>query len=560
MQNIVQQFVVQKTPEEQRQEDAIFLSQNAKTQLFHIQCFNGNFLENTTKPDDSVFNVSKEMLLQRECENSPLFFKISGCVSYCPQLDGCCIFYNAGVTQQQMDILYSLQCQQEVYEEACKLYDNSLPNYKHLFQFSFDKKLENQFNLLGLSQDTLLLKVKNGGKRDRFMYNTALLQLQMMRFNFIISPKLTQVYMKTFLGTQPTLCIQKSNVPTNSENDNNDTTPPGYDTFCNASKNNTTNNNENNNTTRENTKYISAESFNIEKEQDSEDSDEYSSSEESENSVDYTCVIKRPKITETTNYCQEKKILETQEKTHSLVSSDTASNRDCIGEKSITSTESSVNFILPSNSRSETGLTEGFGRMHTSSRHSDTGLTEGIGRMHTSSKHSDTGITGKFADMACESSKHSESGVTVNFERMTCSSPKPSETGLTAPFADLACALENNTKKDCVSLFEYMDDEMQWDELFSKQELFKENNGDNLGEHVQYDSSYLITLTDRKQISEIYNNFSDLHTSVREFIKNSEYVMGELTPMLQTARILTKDPKNRFKQAIFLYILLNNTK
>lgn len=226
-------YTNQITSEQQRvQENAIFLSQNKNTAFFNIQNYTTNFLGNrtqnmlahrynninkkkntsatgipemSTSANTSTLEISKETLIERECENSPLFFKISGCVAYCQQLGACCIFYNSGITKQQMKILYSVACQREIFDEACKLYKNSIPLYSELFQLIFSVKLKQKFKLLGLSEDTLLLKVKSEtpSSRNRFLYNAAMLQLQMLRYDFIISPNISQYYVKQFLSDIP---------------------------------------------------------------------------------------------------------------------------------------------------------------------------------------------------------------------------------------------------------------------------------------------------------------------------------------------------------------------
>lgn len=193
------------TPMERIQDDAVFLAQNKKTKFFNVESFNTSFVTSNKNRKRFKDDSASSQLVSRDSETSVLHFKFNGTVSYCAQLSGCCIFYNNGVTSEQMKILYSRDCQLEIYEEACKLYNNTLPNYSKnfddFFQLTFSNRLREKFALLGLSEDTLLLKVKNEApsQRNKFTYNIALLQLQMMRFEFSISPNITQYYIKQYL-------------------------------------------------------------------------------------------------------------------------------------------------------------------------------------------------------------------------------------------------------------------------------------------------------------------------------------------------------------------------
>lgn len=389
--------MLQKTQLEQWQDNAIFISQNNhnNVKLFNIQSFQTNMLSKSTANDSSLLEISRDTLVERECEKSPLFFKISGSVSYCQQLGGCCIFFHRGITAEQMRILYSVPCQQEIFDVAYKLYDNSIPSYKHLFQLYFSAKLRQRFRLLGLSEDTILLKVKNEtpSQRNKFMYNSALLQLQMLRFDFIISPNLTPYYCKQFLTNNS--CLPPASVPQSQPQ----YMPPPSSyiqtpTYIQPPEPVLSMSTTGPKTTKTTTprKQVTVQQMPAEEEEDEEELDEEEedsekddsdeSDESTSNEYEENLIEPRPAIKVNTKSLSEE--LEMAAKmadkapqgtkrrlpsppASSLVSTATASTRDYIGRRrGDGDTKCSVEFVLPSN-RSDTGITEKFAKIRCSS-------------------------------------------------------------------------------------------------------------------------------------------------------------------------------------------------
>ena len=479
---------LQPTPQERLQEDAIFLSQNQNVKYFNIQNFTTNFLgnaANSKKDETSTLLISRETLNEKENEKSPLFFKISGCVSYCPQLSGCCIFYNRIINEQQMKILYSVNCQSEIYEQACKLYENAIPCYKHLFQYTFSIKDKEKFKLLGLSEDTLLLKVKKElpSRRNKFIYNAAHLQLQMLRYDFIITPNLTQYYIKQFLGgiqtcqtvtnmTNSNQSVFNVNTTTNTATTDNNIDPSvntnnttgclvnrqntqgtfimseqnnsspthvnasdfvinhkkpkrsrivetNVDRVCNEVNNNTTSESDNSDTGAE------------EEEDEEEDDDTEDSLTDDENSNDNFIEVKNIETENKLNKINKPKLVlksslrNLKRKTPSLVSS--SNNTESTTKSSNNTTISSVEFCLPIEQR-KTEI----------SQHLKKSI---IKNNPLKSSNSSTGITDKFYNLKTSSTyAGSSTGVTEKFSKLKASPSvtyAPSSTGITENIDEL---------------------------------------------------------------------------------------------------------------------------
>lgn len=572
------QQLYQKTPEQQRQDDVIFLSQNSQTKYFNINNFTTNFLHNTKSKNTDALGT--EALVQRDCEKSPLFFKLSGCVSYCPQLGGCCIFYNGGITEQQMEILYSVICQREIFDKVCKVYENSIPSFGQLFQLTFSTKLSEQFKLLGLSVDTLILKIRNEtpSQRNKFIYNTAMLQLQMLRYDFIISPNLTQYYMKQFLGNP--LCVPPPPPPPQQQQNDlfiSTPLPLPQENIING------------------TKSVDIESpskciistdypqktqnvyIDDNSEEYSEDDDDDDDDEEDEYEYDDDIVEKQPIIIKNTslknnggsgdgggNAIPKLYTLPTKKQVESLASSSSSSltrfKRKNNKTQSI-STLSSVEFIHPSVSgQSETGITEKFAKLKCkqqppSTRQYDaassTGITENVAELcldtsgmdvETFFNQQDNDYDGDYLDDDYNETDGAVGGYNgssniieskVN-DRSVAITKAEEDAFISQYFDDIDRKMADGTK----SLRSYytLDDEGRIVYKFDFLALYAHSD-------------------DYEFIQELFDSFSDLHADVEPYIRKMNYTRKNKAKITLALTDVKIDPTNRLKQAAFLYLI-----
>ncbi|WBR61474.1 hypothetical protein [Drosophila suzukii associated hytrosavirus 1] len=548
---------------ERLQDDAIFLSQNNKTKFFNVQSFNTSFLESKSKArENSSFAISKETLIEKNYENSPLYFKFSGCVAYCAQLNGCCIFYNRGINKEQMPILYSVQCQQEIFDEACKLYENSIPNYKFLFQLSFSAKLRDTFKRMGLSEDTLLLKVKNEApsQRNKFMYNTAMLQLQMMRFDFIISPNITQYYVKQFLNTntQPVVqpqynevCIQQPSTIANVQ-------PIPIQTKKTTEK-------------EDDTCIINATEFVINQNKDDiEDYDDTDASEDDDSSVssaefnDFDRVYNEPPTKQrkqiTVLNLEGKKSddintqplrlgqndLHTINKGPASLASSSSSDRRGVPLSVASQGTSSVGFVMPA--RSETGVTEKFAKM---------GYSTEDNRINT------------FPSSYARGTNTNELNKTNIQTNTSLSTYAPSSTGITDNVADMNIEdeeYEDSGANDLARIAMLTREEMKilhrykLDLARKRYTIFEDNNytmRDEEGKLFFNPRLFpVIQMWNEPEYTQtFFDAFKDLHSDVPIFVTYMRYERGNKAKIALALADVMTDETNRLKQAVYLYLL-----
>ena len=628
------------TPMEQMQNNAIFLAQNIKTKLFNIQSYTTNLLEQRLNEKTTLLQ-SKDILREQEYGQSPLFFKISGSVAYCPQLGGCCIFYNRGINNENIRILYSLQCQQEIFDEALKLYENTIPNYRYLFQMCFSRKLYDKFKLLGLSEDTILLKIKNEApsQRNKFVYNVALLQLQMLRFDFIISPNLTQYYVKQYLNNEYPIGLldqqkQQSQYNTSCNIINQQeqictseviTTSPlpqppsssgqpvcsmlkvsaekSKEYIINANDFSTTKKQKK--TTRKNLPAdFTDDDYNDDDNEDAEDSDNSSGDESLSILEDYDEETMRPPpplvlhnismseerdilpLSETlAGLEKEKKLLDIDDLgksgfssqvlkrklPQSITSSETTTSlRDNIGvraSKSIASQDSSVDIMLPRNSR---------GPLNQSQR-SETGLTEKFANITCQSNAGAVGIS------TSSSSSASLSGPSM---LMTAQNKAMSMTGVTDPFCNLNLEddftfddeytftqniiqlpeEENNVTNNNISknssniVTDNIITEMMNTALLNSESINLNSENCNLIKEQsgnRYNPLFINVLDnfDKNYLIELYNvAFSDINDDVKKIVGICDRSDNKI---LQNAKnAFNNNNENRLYQAIYLYVLI----
>lgn len=539
------------------QEDAVFLNQNPHVKYFNIQNFTTNFLGNiqASREDTSSLVVSRETLSERENEKSPLFFKISGCVAYCTQLSGCCIFYHRGITEHQMKILYSVPCQNEIYEQACKLYANTIPCYKNLLQYTFSIKDKDKFKRLGLSEDTILLKVKNElpSRRNKFIYSAALLQLQMLRYDFIITPNLTQYYMKQYIGgiQQQSCVFPPPPLPT--------TTPA---TGCLVNRQNTTSTLTVDKHTTSSPVHVNASDFNVnhkktkcstslnadvnilQNEQNKESEDERDSTDEDddisetetedddENSQDRIVVVKNPdaKAEKQNKDVNQGPIAlpstfrNLKRKPASLVSS---SNTESI-KSSDASHVSSVEFVTkqkggPGSVRS-TGITEVFRRLDTKVYcPSSTGVTENIDDLCID----DIAPADLFED------DDNRPGTSVK-SMLT----DYSDLDAKYPVEDINVLGGNSKQQPSIQNFTMYDN----------------------GGYVYYDPDFLLQFISNNNpefVLHLFDNFRDLHGDIKSYIRQKGYARGDPVKIKLALADIRRHPTDRLKQAVFLYLISN---
>lgn len=571
----------QKTAAERLHDDAVFLAQNAKTKLFRIKNFNTNFIERgdgggggNGGGGTSTLQLSKEVLAENDCEKSPMFFKVSGSVSYCPQLSGCCIFYNRGITSQQMSILYSVQCQQEIFDEAYKLYENTIPNYKNLFQMCFGMNIQHKLQLLGLDKDTILLKVKNEtpSRRNKFLYNTALLQLQMMRFDFIISPNLTQYYIKQYLNNVP-LCLDPPattmllpNNPTVEQsssinaNINQQTTPPPppppQTRIINAATLQLPTLDDYEDSDDEEGVGgggVVVDDENNENDDDDYDEDDDDDDDEYESELSDTlyennsykeggmrkqipAVVVANVINDETIKPQQKDdriVVEVPRRKigrrpMSIVSSGTAAS-SAAHKRSLPSEISSVE-IIPT--QSETGVTVKFKRM-TCEEYNDaqsTGITDNVGDLSlTDNAPQQPPPRYVFEEIMREDASSTGGG---DDDETNILNEKCEET--------LSFLLSNMTQEASSSIF--------------TERHYKVYNNQGL---IVYDPRFLETLQndDTEYIQEIFDDYSDLHENVRASVNEQNLTRGNMQNINRAIVESRHDEKDRLKQAIYLYLL-----
>lgn len=533
------------TPQQQQREDALFIAEHApKTKLFHIQSFNTNLMNNNygnnggvdNKYNSSLFR-SKEMLIDQQCEKSPMFFKISGTVSYCPQLDGCCIFYNRGISVTLMNILYSKQCQEEIFDRACKLYENSIPNHVYLFQLGYSSILMNKFKLLGLSTDTIILKVKHEApsKRNTFMYNAAQLQLQMLKFDFIITPNLTHYYVKQYLNYPQSDLIT---TPSNQLTPPPPSLPPQQhqqdeEQHIQESQQNNTLIEEqivNTECSRQEIKVINAPTLSLppledyDNEYSSESGDERESTDEEDVEVNFSeqPLIVVENINDTSKTTKPQQILKTfindRNKPISIASSETASSRDYIGATAAASS--------------------------------------------TSSKLSSVGI------IPARVTTSSETGITERFHELHCTVPPDSSECM-----DI-CTVENDSPRRTIYQF---DVESLNDMLIQKHEqtLSKMLSDRQIRQNTKFNSPKTLYLTndenkryynpnflqtlqfgnDIEFIQNIFNNLADATEGLEKYVEVQGYVRGKEQSVSLALHEVKLDESDRFKQAVYLYLL-----
>mgnify|MGYP004515111791 CR=1 FL=1 len=507
-----------------------------------------------------------------------------------------------------MKILYSINCQSEIYEQACKLFENSIPSYKHLFQYTFSIKDKEKFKLLGLSEDSLLLKIKNElpSRRNKFIYNSALLQLQMLRYDFVITPNLTQYYIKQFLcdiqAQQSVNNISNVNqtefmVNTNTNNiDNNINT--NDTTGCLVNRQNIQNiltdannitplhvnasdYNINNKKTKclknvstlnkENGKQSESEDDNTStSESDDDDEDESVSAEDDDDcggenyiEVKNTEIESKPDKINKPILMNKASLRNLKRKPSSLAST---SNSESTTDKksSINSDISSVEFKLPvENRRSDipqklkkppnidtisvatsTGITNKFSKLKTDSA-STTGVTEILKKLHTSSSSS-TGVTETFDDLCMEDI------APVKFDIYNEPASTSSKRSVTSHSIKSILTDYSNIEEK-YPVYKPADDKIEEKNENLKKYIIRDNEG-----YIYYNVDFLSQLVlknDMVNLEEMFRNFEDVHMYIKDYVRQKGYKRKDIVKINLALGDMRRHPTNRLKQAVFLYLL-----
>lgn len=575
----------QKTPIEKIQDDAIYIAEHMQTKLFKIQNFNTNIVDKQRSDKDytSSLNISKEVLVEKNYENSLLFFKVSGSVSYCQMLGGCCIFYNRGINANQMNILYSLQCQQEIFERTYKLYENSIPNYMHLFELSFSQKLQPKFKLYGLPPDTIILKIKNDtpSRRKKFIYNAALLQLQMLRFDFIISPNLTQYYVKQYLNTPPPCYIQSQQTSSRQENI--------------QEENNIVCKSINNNCSLQNIRaaveaptlnlppledYVDeiwsmGEEDNIDDVDDddaaADDDDDNTNSEVAEDDENDEQAVDKPLVV-------VQNVIDTRMKAKpaehngpkrnnarslsSIDTTNTSSSRNYLGggSASIQSEVASVEIIK---AKSETGVTEKFRKMQCTVADKLTNTSCKSSSATDQTKNSPCN-SGNIDNSKISPNKLGRPGKSKNSSNKSMNQAPPLSTGITDVFEDLCMETEDdadnpkytfndghNELDDIVN--DILKQKSKPHSIFSNKQIFIFND-----EKLKvYNRDFLQTLypsNDLDYQQSVFDDFVDVQPYIKDYIAKLGYVRGNEASIMLAFMDVEQDEMNRLKQAVFIYL------
>lgn len=500
----------QLTQVEEARNNAIFLSQNKNTKYFHITSFMKNFVYGK---DYSNYTLSKESLNEQENEKSPLFFKLSGSVAFCSQVGGCCIFYNNAITEQQMKILYSLQCQSEIFDSVCKLYENSIPNYTKLFHLTFSSRLSSTFRLLGLSEDTLLLKIIHDApsQRNKFMYNAALMQLQMLRFDFIISPNLTQYYVKQFLDES--LC---NNTNINSDHLSKQTIENNIQPQLNIT--------DAHNTPQFKTVNASAFSINhkrkikcVDEENKSDNcSESCDSSSNSSSSSDYESeedeanknILEQEKNQHSSTVVINKKpntqtLYKRTKRLSSIVSTEASSLQPSSKQ---TATSSSVDFIIGSN-KSDTGLTSAFTKL----------MAPPI------KANSTTGLTRNISDLDIDSPE-------LEYDERYTFTPLQ-----TPSVENVLSVIEKKSVFDCKEIYKL---DRNGRKIYNPRYL-------KLHQYNQLDVN----------LQELFADYEDLHSQILAYVQTNQLDRFDPISIDIVYEDLLHDEMNRLKQAVYIYLI-----
>lgn len=513
------QFVPNRTAEERFRDDAIFLAQNKNIKLFNIIQYNTSFFGESIKSHN---NMNLHLSMEKP-GTSPLDFKCSGNVSYCQQLGGCCISYNCSLTNEQMRILYSEPCQQEVFKEAYKLLENTIPNYVNLFQLTFLPSRLYELRLLGLSVDVILLRVRKEtpSQRNKFVYNAALLQLKMLNYNFVISPNLTQYYIKQFITTSP--AIQQHNEGIEPQQPqrqieeqpqpSTDIQSDGIGVMTQKSKH-TVNASEIlcdniNRVSRSSSPSSSSSSSSSAEESEIDEEENIENKKSQTNNSPMPIIVEN--LYEKSTFPNSKKIVSPK----SLKSlTDTVSTRDYIGASTNSELSSNVNIIRAG--RSETGLTKDFSNMY---------------KQSCSTIKSTTGITDILDQIGISSSSSHASSPQHNSNSSYGDEYELNKEHLKSLFTT------NITK-------------------FGKEFILDKSN------RRVYLVEFLLLLDTPEVANEIYQYYDDIDENyIKEYINAKKQQFDVEDAVLDN--VITEMNNNifdRVKQAIYLYLLIHNLK
>lgn len=583
--------LLQKTPMERMQDDAVFLASAAasnNSHLFNIKEFKTNFLPNSLS-SDTPLSMSKELMVERENEKSPLFFKTSATFAYCSRVRGCCIFFNDGITEQQKKILYSVACQVEIFNKVFEIIKNALPNHNFIFSMFFDKKLGKTFNLLGLSEDTIVLRLKKEtpSSRSQFIYNVAQMQLQMLKFDFLISPNITPYYVKQFLTDLSLPVVQIPPQPGQTLNTA-DITNNNTAATLNSSSSGVTP------AITSNTLFIEGggdggdggvddgdeemcERMNDDDDDEDEEIESMMSSDGDDDGDDELNPLDREPIMveNVKNYEPEKpfKLPDNVKRTKppkppkSLASSSSGSSRAYYRNNSIADELGSVGVVIPPKSSriSESGITDIFSKLNTKSKQN---VINDDGNEDEDDDDDDDDVSNidnednyMFDEFIGETYKEEgvggDDGNFDSFDESMFKLPAPT---VTFPPPKTMASVSTMTSSTTDSLSAICSD-------IKKRENYTCNMNEE-GRRV-YTLRYLQTLLDTmkmgiheyaknvKNLQRIFDEYSDLHPYISAYVNSVGYERGKLESAIDALKQVENDPPNRLKQAVFIFLITN---
>lgn len=501
--------LLQKTPLERMQDDAIYIAHHqATTKLFNILQIKSNFIP-------TPLSMSKEFIVDRESEKSPLFFKTSATFAYCSQARGCVIFFNQGITEQQRKILYSVACQVEIFNSVFELIKDALPNHDFIFNMCFDKNLGRVFQLMGLSEDTIVLRLKKEtpSSRSQFLYNASMIQLQMLKFDFLISPNITPYYIKQFLTEIPQILTVGGSVG------GAEVEPPPQPP-------------------REPSRSPEPPQPEDEADDSPSEIDSLASSEDESEPAEpqVPIVVENVQNFEPVIKVNEPPPNRQMKPPESLPSSSSASSRGYFKPKSVATELGEIGMIVhPKTTFSETGVTEKFSKLKCKS----------LKRTNSSSTLSGISDDEEYVFDEFLGEAYDEDEPIIPFTEPP--TPSTSTSAQTTTQVDSLSAICSDIRKNRKNITCYLNEDGQrvytlyylqvWMEcMITKIHQFPEN---------------------LQSVQRMLNDYEDLHPEIPKYVEEMGYKRGEVDSAFKALHEVEQDPENRLKQAGFLFVISN---
>ena len=205
--------------------------------LVQKHCENKSLIELSQDPGDflklsSAYDIESTSLNktidQLSLHNKSIFdFKFYGSVKYIPIINGAVISYAGTVLPQQMQVLYSVECQTQIFKAALRSIEHSLPSATNLLSLHFANTQESKkLNFLGLPAETMILKVNKTlstvANNNTLESSFGSLQLFSFQFLFYVQPNVTSKFITKF--APPNISTTAAATTDNNTTTNNDKT------------------------------------------------------------------------------------------------------------------------------------------------------------------------------------------------------------------------------------------------------------------------------------------------------------------------------------------------